>query len=76
MPDRHRDPTVSVRPTADDKQAAAEALGEWGWTIGDALHAALLWLLDDPRRLAELERFRPPAKTKGRPPNNARPRGQ
>ncbi|MFF0378642.1 hypothetical protein [Actinoplanes missouriensis] len=69
MPDRHRDPTVSVRPSQGDKDAAVEALGARGWTLGDALHAALLWLLDDPRRLAELERFRPPPKAKGRPPS-------
>ncbi len=66
--DRHRDPTVSVRPTEQVKADAEKALGERGWTLGEALHAALLWLLADPRRLKQLERYRPAPKAKGRPP--------
>ncbi len=68
VPDRHRNPTVSVRPTEQVKADAEAAFREHGWTLGDALHAALLWLLDDPRRLKQLERYRPAPKTKGRPP--------
>jgi hypothetical protein len=68
VPDRHRDPTVTVRPTQTVKDTADEQLRERGWTVGDALHAALLWLLDDPQRLSELERFRPAPKPQGRPP--------
>lgn len=68
VPDRHRNPTVSVRPEPEVKRDAETKLAEHGWTVGDALHAALLWLLDDPQRLAELERFRPSPRSKGRPP--------
>ena len=67
--DRHRDPTVTVRPTGQVKDAATEALSQRGWTVGEALHAALLWILSDPAAaLSELGRFRPPPKKSGRPP--------
>jgi len=68
VPDRHRDPTVSVRPSREVKDAAVDEFAKRGWTVGDALHAALLRLLDDPERLTELEPFRPAPKAKGRPP--------
>lgn len=67
-PDRHSNPNVTVRFAEQVKADAEKELGARGWTLADALHAALLWLLADPRRLKQLERYRPAPKVKGRPP--------
>jgi len=64
MPDRHRDPTVTIRPTADIKTQAAAVLNTHGWSILAALHQ----LLANPdRRIVDVEPYRPPPKPIGRP---------
>lgn len=69
VPDRHRDPTVTARPTQEVKDAATTALGEQGWTVGEALVATLSWILSDPASaVSQLAPFRPPPKRTGRPP--------
>ena len=69
MPDRHRDPTVTARPTQAVKDAVGETLEARGWTVAEAVIAALSWILNDPdRAVAQLAPFRPPPKKSGRPP--------
>lgn len=69
VPDRHRDPSVTVRPSQQTKGAAEAALAEHGWTLREALLAAVSWILNDTAAaLAQLARFRPEPKKTGRPP--------
>lgn len=74
VPDRHRDPTVTVRPTEDVKNTASAVLGAHGWTIQAYLLACMSELLADPRRrIAEVEPYKPEPKQFGRPPKEGRP---
>jgi predicted GIY-YIG superfamily endonuclease len=66
---RHRDPTVTARPTQQVKDQAAEILGASGITIQAYLLACLNELLAEPeRRLREIAPYVPPPKQTGRPP--------
>lgn len=68
VPDRHRDPTVTVRPTADAKADAEEVLGRHGWTMQEYLLACIGELLTKPAtRVRAVERWRPEKKPIGRP---------
>lgn len=68
MPDRHRDPSVTVRPSQQSKDAAEAALAEHGWKLREALLAAVSWILANPAAaLAQLAPFRPAPKPTGRP---------
>lgn len=69
VPDRHRDPTVTVRPSKQVKTQASAVLGEHNLTIQAYLLACLAELLADPeRRLREIGPYVPPPKPTGRPP--------
>jgi hypothetical protein len=71
MPDRHRDPTVTARPPQEVKDAAGETLEARGWTVAEAVIAALSWILSDPdRAIKQLAPHRPPPKKTGRPRKN------
>lgn len=68
MSDRHRDPGVTARPPQEVKDAATNALAAQGWTVSDAVIAALAWIISDPASaLAQLSPHRPPPKKTGRP---------
>ena len=66
--DRHRDPTVTVRPTEEEKTSAAELLHADGWTVQAFLLACLRGFLANPKKwLKAAEPYRPPEKPIGRP---------
>jgi hypothetical protein len=68
VPDRHRDPTVTARPSQEVKDAVTDSLAEHGWTVAEAVIAALAWIVSDPAKaLAQLSPHRPPPKKPGRP---------
>jgi hypothetical protein len=69
VPDRHRDPTVTVRPTEQTKDAVIQLLAEHGLTLQVFVLACLAELLAEPeRRLREVGPYVPEPKKKGRPP--------
>ncbi|MEU7617702.1 hypothetical protein AB0M91_28725 [Micromonospora rifamycinica] len=68
MPDRHRDPTVTARPSQEVKGAVTDSLAAHGWTVAEAVIAALAWIVADPAKaLTHLTAHRPPPKKTGRP---------
>lgn len=68
MPDPHKLPKASLRPTPEAKQAAKDALAGTDWTLNDFVTACMLMLAKRPKTLLrELEPFKPPRK-RGRPP--------
>ncbi len=68
MPDRHRRPAVLGRPEPEVKAQLDEVLKANGWTVDQFVVAATAWVLEDPRRLADLAPLRPDERPLGRPP--------
>ena len=74
VPDRHRDPTVTTRPTKQVKEQAEAVLDKHNLTIQAYLLACIAELLADPeRRVREVQPYVPPPKPIGRPPKKRTP---
>lgn len=74
VPDRHRDPTVTVRPAQQVKDDVTAVLDRANLTIQAYLLACLGELLADPdRRVREVKPYVPPPKKTGRPPKKQPP---
>lgn len=66
-PDRHRDPGVLARPSAELREEAKKVLAAEGWSMNDFLVACLVLLTRNPKAmLARLAEFRPTPR-RGRP---------
>jgi hypothetical protein len=67
MADQHKQPKASLRPTAEARQVAKDALNGTDWTVNDFVTACMLALGKRPKTmLRDLEPFKPPRK-RGRP---------
>lgn len=74
MPDRHRDPPLTVRPPADILTRAQHQLAERSLEMRGFITACLTAVGTDPDKfLKHLAEHWPPAKPRGRPPAKPRP---